>query len=272
MYPERRPLILLLRSLWSPESCLQNAPSLPGKTRHRPLTQTSCFWLRKRPSATLLDWRLQVSGPRSLWPRPCVRCLRQTSIRVGAHLCLFGQQAEAPQSVFAHWRSAEAWYRDDPSVTRLPLGKPVYVSIARTSPRRDVTVVSLVSLCLSSCCCVLNFVCLGKRSRLCRRATDEEYPGRRRTKGARRRRQPSPAPSFLLPSVQLPCPPTYLQAADFFPFFLINLDCHSTNLAPAGISPRSRYFHRAINSLRATATMPIFRAGPLPVPNRRAYH
>jgi hypothetical protein len=42
-------------------------------------------------------------------------------------------------------------------------------------------------------------VCLGKRSRLCRRATAEEYPGRRRTKGAGRRRQPSPAPSFRSP-------------------------------------------------------------------------
>src|SRR6266446_1841789 len=69
----------------------------------------------------------RVGGPRSHWPRPCARCLRQTSIRVGAHLCPCGQQAEAPQSVFAHWRSAEAWYRDDPSVPRLPLGKPVYI-------------------------------------------------------------------------------------------------------------------------------------------------
>ena len=78
-------------------------------------------------NGTLPDWRLQESGPRSHWPRPCARCLRQTSIRVGAHLCPCGQQAEAPQSVFAHWRSAEAWYRDDPSVPRLPLGKPVYI-------------------------------------------------------------------------------------------------------------------------------------------------
>jgi len=29
----------------------------------------------------------RVGGPRSHWPRPCARCLRQTSIRVGAHLC-----------------------------------------------------------------------------------------------------------------------------------------------------------------------------------------
>jgi hypothetical protein len=41
----------------------------------------------KRLTATLPDWRLQESGPRSHWPRPCARCLRQTSIRVGAHLC-----------------------------------------------------------------------------------------------------------------------------------------------------------------------------------------
>jgi hypothetical protein len=121
-------------------------------------------------------------------------------------------------------------------------------------------------------CLCAKLVCLGKRSRLCRRATDEEYPGRRRTKGARRRRQPAPAPSFLLPPIHPLCMPTYLQAADFFAFFRINLDCHATNLAPAGISPRSRYFHRAMNSLRARATMPIFRAGPFPVAKRRPYH
>src|SRR5271165_1374466 len=34
------------------------------------------------------------------------------------------EQAEAPQSVFAHWRSAEAWYRDDPSDPRRPCGPP----------------------------------------------------------------------------------------------------------------------------------------------------
>jgi hypothetical protein len=97
-------------------------------------------------TATLLDWRLQLSGPRSHWPRPaCDACDRL--LYVSAHSSAqCGQQAEAPQAVFAHWRSAEAWYRDDPSVTRLPRGKPVYVSIARTSPRRDVTVVPLVSL------------------------------------------------------------------------------------------------------------------------------
>jgi len=154
-----------------------------------------------------------VSGPASRWPRPCARCLRRTSIRVGSRLCPCGQQAEAPQSVFAHWRSAEAWYRDDPSVPRLPLGKPVFTfgRPDQSSTRRYRRFIC--SLYLSSCCCVLNFACLGKRSRLCRRATDEEYPGRRRTKGARRRRQPSPAPSLSLsarqsdfkPQVALPC-------------------------------------------------------------------
>jgi hypothetical protein len=40
------------------------------------------------------DWRLRVSGPAPRWPRPCARCLRQTSIRVGSRLCPCGQQAE----------------------------------------------------------------------------------------------------------------------------------------------------------------------------------
>jgi hypothetical protein len=77
---------------------------------------------------------------------------------------------------------------------------------------------------------------------------------------------------FTRPHNHPACLPNGLQAAGFLAFFLINFDRHSTSLAPAGISPRSRYFHNAMNSLRASATMPIFRAAPLPVPNRRAYH
>jgi len=110
------------------------------------LTRARCFSLEttnRRASglaASKVGARVRI-GP-GLARDACDRLLY-----VSAHISApEGQQAEAPQSVFAHWRSAEAWYRDDPSVTRLPLGKPVYVSIARTSPRRDVTVVSLVSL------------------------------------------------------------------------------------------------------------------------------
>jgi hypothetical protein len=66
--------------------------------------------------------------------------------------------------------------------------------------------------------------------------------------------------------------PSAPQAAGSFTLGLISLERQSTNLAPAGTSPRSRYFHKAMNNLRATATTPIFRAAPLPVPNRRAYH
>jgi hypothetical protein len=67
-------------------------------------------------------------------------------------------------------------------------------------------------------------------------------------------------------------PAGWLQAAGCFTLRRTNLERQATNLAPAGISPRSRYFHRAMINLRATATMPIFRAAPWPVPKRRAYH
>jgi hypothetical protein len=42
--------------------------------------------------------------------------------------------------------------------------------------------------------------------------------------------------------------------------------------APAGGSPVSRYFHNAINSVRAKATIPIFRMRLFPSPNRLWYH
>jgi len=74
---------------------------------------------------------------------------------------------------------------------RVRFGRPDQSSTRRYRRFTCFALPVLLLLCAKLCC-------LGKRSRLCRRATDEEYPGRRRTKGARRRRQPSPAPSFAL--------------------------------------------------------------------------
>ncbi len=192
---------------------------------------------------------------------------------VSAHISAqCGQQAEAPQSVFAHWRSAEAWYRDDPSVTRRPLGQPVYVSIARTSPRRDVTVVSLGSFYRPPG--PVGVTSLPGEAESALQACNRR--GIPRPTAHQRCQAPeatlSGAVFFARPPNHLSCLANGLQAAGFRAFFLISFDRHSTSLAPAGISPRSRYFHNAMNSLRASATMPIFRATPLPVPNRRAYH
>jgi hypothetical protein len=44
---------------------------------------------------------------------------------------------------------------------------------------------------------------------------------------------------------------------------------HGTFVAPSGTSPCSRYFHSAINSSRANATIPTFRDRALPEPKRR---
>jgi hypothetical protein len=133
-------------SLWSPESCLQNVPPRAGTTRPISLPRTRYSLLRETTLRDASGLAASRVGAALAWPWPGRRCLRQTSIRVGARLSAGAEQAEAPQAAFAHWRSTEAWYRDDPSVTRRPLGPPVYVTIARTSPRRDVAVVPPVSL------------------------------------------------------------------------------------------------------------------------------
>ena len=90
LYVPRAPTaekVLFCPSLWSPESCLQNAPSSSGKTRHLSLTRlVACSRETTNCHASGLA-ASRVGGPRSHWPRPCARCLRQTSIRVGAHLC-----------------------------------------------------------------------------------------------------------------------------------------------------------------------------------------
>jgi hypothetical protein len=186
---------LTVAKVFAPATLPLVARVMPPK-RTRMLRQNlPSFALRNRRTSTSLDWRLPPSRLHAP-DRAGVRCLRQTSIRVGTRLCPCEQQAEAPQAVFAHGRSAEAWYRDDPSVTRPPRGKPVSVFDRpdQSSTRRCRR--SPCSLVLFSCALVLPSTCLGKRSRLCRRATDEEYPGRRRTKGAGRRGRPAPAPPW----------------------------------------------------------------------------
>ena len=45
--------------------------------------------------------------------------------------------------------------------------------------------------------------------------------------------------------------------------------CQGLVVAPSGTSPPSKYFHHAINSFRANATIPTFRARAFPAPNRR---
>jgi hypothetical protein len=129
--------------------------------------------------------------------------------------------------------------------------------------------------CVSSCACVLNFIAwgsgVGSAGVQPMRNTQADGAPKVPSAGGNRLRRPLLARSHSHPPAASR-QPSGLQAASFFAFLLVNLDCQSTNFAPAGISPRSRYLHRAMNNLRATATMPIFRAGPLPVPNRRAYH
>jgi len=113
-------------------------------------------------NAALPDWRLRESGPRSHGPRPCARWpatdfypCRLTSLpRAGSrpkHPNLYSPTGDPP--------------KPGTETTLLTRGgltaKPVHVSAARTSPRRDVAVVSLVSLGLSSWACVLNLFAWG---------------------------------------------------------------------------------------------------------------
>jgi hypothetical protein len=74
-----------------------------------------------------------------------------------------GRQAEAPESVFAHWRSVEAWYRDDPSLLRWRLRthqEPTSDRPDQSSTRRNrrFTLIAMVFgllLAVSACIVVL---------------------------------------------------------------------------------------------------------------------
>ena len=106
-------------------SCLQNAPYsfayvwqlflallcvlvFPGETTYRRASRLAAS-IRSRSTPAM------AHGP------PAMAC--DDLLYVSAHISpLAAEQAETPQSVFAHWRSAEAWYRDDPSLLRWPCG------------------------------------------------------------------------------------------------------------------------------------------------------
>jgi hypothetical protein len=139
--------ILMGRSLWSPEVM---PPKRTGMVRlDSPLFADPCLWVRSQETTNGRASGLAASrvGARTGIGPGRARDAGDRLLYVSAHVsALAGQQAEAPQAVFAHWRSAEAWYRDDPSVPRRPRGTPACISIARTSPRRDVPVVAPVSL------------------------------------------------------------------------------------------------------------------------------
>jgi hypothetical protein len=101
---------------------------------------------------------------------------RRPSIRVGL-------LAETPESVFAHWRSVEAWYRDGPSLLRWRLRTPGTTSgrpdQSSTRRNRRSTLISLDLLQPDgSRPCIL--VCLAKRSpalQACNRMRNNQADG-----------------------------------------------------------------------------------------------
>lgn len=170
--------------------------------------------LWRRRCATLPDWRLPLSGPRALaqalpaMPATDFYTCRLTSLS----LRTAGRSTPIGIRLLAIRRSLVPGRPFCPAAAsrhaRFGCDRPDQSSTRRC--RRFPCFARLVLLCRWA-----TPVCLGKRSRLCRRATDEEYPGRRRTKGARRRGQPPPAPSSASPPSHPP--PGRACRADFMP-------------------------------------------------------
>jgi hypothetical protein len=103
-----------------------------------------------------------------------------------------GLLAEAPESVFAHWRSVEAWYRDGPSLLRWRLRTPG-TSVRPPGPVLDATKPSFPRIArdlfqpAGSKPCIL--VCLAKRSpalQACNRMRNSQADGVPRGTGLRR--------------------------------------------------------------------------------------
>lgn len=63
-----------------------------------------------------------------------------------------------------------------------------------------------------------------------------------------------------------PGPPRFLPASSCY--FLLYDYLHALINAPSGIWSQVKYFHKAMSSFRANATMPIRRIRPVPAPKR----
>ena len=138
---------------------------------------------------------LQTGGFTCGTPARLRRCRRRPSIRVGP-------LADAPESVFAHWRSVEAWYRDGPSLLRRRLRTPGTTSgrpdQSSTRRNRRFTLISWRGrLLLAAPACIV--LCLVKRSpalQACNRMRNNQADGVPRGTGLRRSNHVSGA--FLL--------------------------------------------------------------------------
>ena len=152
----------------------------------------------KRLSATPPDWRLLVSGPRS--PGPSQACdAGDKLLSVSAHVSPLTRSR--PKHHKLHSPTGDPPKPGTGSTLLSRGGLSAHPCTLRSpGPVLDATLPSFhLVRWLALPRPRAKLVRLGKRSRLCRRATDEDYPGRRRTQGARRRGQPSPAPFLPRP-------------------------------------------------------------------------
>jgi hypothetical protein len=90
--------------------------------------------------------------------------------------------AEAPESVFAHWRSVEAWYRDDPSLLRWRLRPPGTGSGRpdQSSTRRNRRSTRILLISFGACIHEVYWSCLAKRSpalQACNRMRNSQADG-----------------------------------------------------------------------------------------------
>ena len=245
-HPERQPLNRLpfapVRDTFGRQSsCLQNAPYLGELCPYVwQLSEHCCqsvFWSFpvKQPTVALPTGGFdQVQAHASDGSWPAYDGLRRPSIRVGSHLSPCGGAGRNTTICIRPLAIRRSLVPGRPFSSTVALRHTRNFLIARTSPRRDVAVVSPLFRAVVLPSTYAKLACLGKRSRLCRRATGEEYPGRRRTK--------VPAPGAITTGAALSCRVSGAVRFGRQPLRLARVTFvrQSTSRAPAGISPCSR--------------------------------
>src|SRR6266576_3620265 len=217
------------RSLWSPEFMPPKRTFVPGQVSPPGADSNSVLLARETThcrASGLAASRVGASRPRTQG-RACDACDRllyvsaHVSPQLGSrpkHHNLYSPTGDPPKPGTGTTLLSRGGLSAHPSLFRSP--GPVLGATLPSSP------LFRYSVLLWPCATLVR---LGKRSRLCRRATGEEYPGRWRTKGAGCRGQPPPAPSCSTGRPRRPAP---RYAAGFRALELVSLDCQSTSLAP----------------------------------------
>jgi hypothetical protein len=208
---------------WSPE------PMPPKRNSALGHTMQNSFFVKRR-AVTPPDWRLHLSRPGPHQPKPCVRCRRQPSIRVGfclapwgsrpKHHNLYSPTGDPSKPGTGTTLLSRGGLSANPGIFRPP------------GPVLDATLPSFHLVSLNGP--------PGHALALCYTCSPGEAESALQACTRRGIPRPTAHQRCQAPEATVSGAVFSIHAAGFLAFWLMSFACQSTSLAPVGTSPPSR--------------------------------